>query len=327
MPVDPAFLPLFERAAAAPPPAPDSDPVALARAGTDAMFVHPAAPAVETIDRTIVGPDGNELPLRIYRPTAPGGAVAGESTADASGVPAAPLPLLVYFHGGGFIAGGLASHDGTVRELTVRTGCVSVAVDYRLAPGHPFPAAVEDCIRALHWAVDNADSLGIDPERVAIGGDSAGGNLAACVAIANRDRHGPALVAQLLVYPVIDPACATASMARNGSGYLLTADSMRFMWSCYLADAADRSDARANPLAASTLEGLPPATVITAEYDPLCDEGESYARALAAAGVPVTCSRYAGQIHGFFSMYALAPQASVATEQAARALRRAFGTA
>jgi acetyl esterase len=323
MPLDPAFRPLFERAAAAPPAAAGADPVALARAGTDAMFVHPGAPAVETADRTIMGSDGNELPIRVYRPLASCDDTAGDDT----GAAATALPLLVYFHGGGFIAGGLASHDGTVRELTVRTGCVSVAVDYRLAPEHPFPAAVEDCIRALHWAVDNADTLGIDPNRVAIGGDSAGGNLAACVAIANRDRSGPALVAQVLVYPVVDPACASASMVRNGAGYLLTADSMRFMWHSYLGDDAHRSDPRANPLAATTLAGLPPATVITAEYDPLCDEGEAYARALAAAGVPVTWSHYAGQVHGFFSMYALAPQAAVATEQAARALRRAFGTA
>jgi acetyl esterase len=311
MPVDPAFAPLFERLATAPPPS--GDPLVATRAATDAMFAHPAAPDAATEDRVIPGGECPEVPVRVYRPHG----TAGDP----------PLPVLVYFHGGGFIAGGLTSHDGTLRELTARTGCVSVAVDYRLAPEHPFPAALEDCVRALRWAVDNSAELGVDPDRVAIGGDSAGGNLAACVAIANRDRRGPRLAAQLLVYPVIDPACASASMTRNGNGYLLTADSMRFMWGMYVPNADDRTNPLASPGAATSLEGLPPALIVTAEYDPLCDEGESYGAALAAAGVPVTCSRYAGQIHGFFSMYAVAPQAAVATEHAARALRRAFGTA
>jgi acetyl esterase len=308
MPLDPCFTALLASMAQMPPPPPGTDPVAAARAGTDAMFAHASAPDVDVADRDLPGPSG-PIPVRVYAPKASDGL----------------LPVLVYFHGGGFIAGGLASHDGTARELTTRAGCVTVSVGYRLAPEHPYPAAVDDCHAALQWVAANAAELGGDRSRLAIGGDSAGGNLCAAVALMNRDRGGAAPVLQLLVYPVIDPACASGSMTANAMGFMLTADSMRWMWSTYLGDDARHDDPYAAPLAAASLAGLPPALIITAEFDPLRDEGEAYGRALAAAGVPVTVSRYAGQIHGFFSMYALAPRAHTATEQAARALRRAFG--
>ena len=312
MPLDPVFTALLARVAQAPPPDPTADPLVTVRAATDGAFAHPGAPAVEVRDLTMPGPDGHDVPLRVMRPVDAG---------------TEPLPVLVYFHGGGFIAGGFASHDGTCAELTVAAGCVVVSVAYRLAPEHPFPAGLEDCAAAVRWVAANAASIGADAARLAIGGDSAGGNLAAAVALVNRDRGGPALAAQVLVYPVIDPACATGSMHSNATGYMLTTASMQWMWSMYLAGAP--ADSAANPYAApcraASLAGLPPAIVITAQYDPLRDEGDAYAAQLTAAGVPVVHSRYEGQVHGFFSMYPVAPQATVATAQVGRFLRRAFG--
>lgn len=312
MALDPAFGALLAQIANAPRPAGDSDPVAAARAGTAAMFTHPSAPEVVVREMTIAGPDGNEIALRSYRP---------------HGTETDYLPILVFFHGGGFIAGGLDSHDGTARELTARAVCLVVSVDYRLAPEHRFPAALEDCVAALCWCAAHAVDIGGDASRIAIGGDSAGGNLCAGVALANRDRGGPHIAAQILVYPAIDPGCATQSMVDNGGGYMLTADSMRWMWSSYLGEADYVANPYAAPHNASTCSGLPPALVITAEYDPLRDEGEAYARQMAAHGVNVMLSRYGGQIHGFFSMYSLAPQAAAATDQVARTLRAVFATA
>ncbi|HEX7095791.1 MAG TPA: alpha/beta hydrolase [Acidimicrobiales bacterium] len=306
MPLDPCFKTLLE---SMPPPQPGADPVAAARAGTEAMFVHPSAPPMRTEDRAIPGPAG-AIPVRVYTP---------DSTDSA------PRGVLVYFHGGGFVAGSIASHDGTVRELAAGAGCIAVSVEYRLAPEHPYPAAFEDCVAALDWVFANAPEIGGDPARVAIGGDSAGGNLCAAVALHNRDRGGPKLAFQLLVYPVIDPACDTSSMHDNGTGFMLRADAMRWMWEVYAGSAGvDENDPYLCPVAAKDLSGLPPTLVITAELDPLRDEGEAYARRLQEAGVPTRMSRYDGQIHGFFSMYALAPQARVAADEAARALREAL---
>ena len=308
MPIDPVYEPMLAAAAAAPPPPPGTDPLVAARNGIENAFQHAGGPTLPTEDRVIAGPDGNEVPVRIYRGT------------DAPGA-----GLLVFFHGGGFIGGSIASHDGTARELAAAAQCILVSVQYRLAPEHSYPAGLEDCLAAVVWAHDHAAELGADPDRLAIGGDSAGGNLTAVVAVANRDRGGPALVHQLLVYPVIDPACATASMTENATGYFLTADSMRFMWSLYLADPAQGDEPYVNPMRAAGLSGLPPATVLTAEFDPLRDEGEAYAEALAAAGVAVACRRFDGQVHGFFSMHAFAPAARTGTDYAAEALRTAFG--
>jgi acetyl esterase len=307
VPVDPAFAPILEGIASMPPPPPGSDPVAAARAGTGAMFVHPSPPDVAVEDRTIPGLDGApDIPVRIYTPR------------DLDG----PAGVLVFFHGGGFLAGSIDSHDGTVRELAVGARCIAVSVEYRLAPEHPYPAALDDCIAALEWTAANAAGIGGDASRIAIGGDSAGGNLAAAVALRNRDESGPAVAFQLLVYPVTDVACATPSMTENATGYMLTADSMRWMWATYLGGAT--ADHYASPASAPDLSGLPPALVITAEFDPLRDEGEAYAAALQAAGVPVEVVRFDGQIHGFFSMHGLAPQSKVALDLAASALRRAL---
>jgi len=258
------------------------------------------------VNRTLPGP-GGEIPVRIYTPQAKG-----------------PLPALVYFHGGGWVIGNLDSHDGVCRALANKGGCVVVSVDYRLAPEHKFPAAAEDAYAAAKWVAENAAALGIDAARVAIGGDSAGGNLTAVVALMARDRGAPALVYQLLIYPVTDAACDTASYRDNADGYLLTKDAMLWFWNHYIRGAADRANAYAAPLRADDLRGLPPALMITAEFDPLRDEGEAYAARLREANVPVQLSRYNGMIHGFFGMSAVLDQAREAVDESAAALRSAF---
>ena len=312
MPLDPCFRSTLDAIAArAGQAAPGVDPVAAARAGVGAMFTHANAPQVQTVDRMIAGADG-EIPVRIYTPS-DHDAASGET-----------LPLLVLFHGGGFIAGSPDSHDGGARELCAQAHAIVVSVDYRLAPEHRFPAAAEDCYAALLWTAAHAAELGGDATRLAITGDSAGGNLAAAVALMNRDRGGPALALQALVYPVIDPACATASAVANGEGYLLTTASMKWMWSLYVNGAEDYANPYAAPIAAASLAGLPPALVITAEFDPLRDEGEAYGRALEAAGVPVTITRYDGMIHGFASCFDVTPRASEAAGEVARALQAAW---
>jgi acetyl esterase len=311
MPLDPSFRPVLDAIAQRGAVAPGDDPVAAARAGIGAMFTHANAPAVQAVDRTIPGPVGfgGEIPVRIYTPDNPTGAA---------------LPIVVLFHGGGFIAGSPDSHDGGTRELCAQAGAIVVSVDYRLAPEHKFPAAAEDCHAALLWAAEHAAELGGDATRLAITGDSAGGNLAAAVALMNRDRGGPPLALQALVYPVIDPACATPSAVANGEGYLLTTASMKWMWSLYVNGAEDYANPYAAPVAAASLAGLPPALVITAEFDPLRDEGEAYGRALEAAGVPVTITRYDGMIHGFASCFDITPRAGEATGEIARALKAAW---
>ena len=235
-----------------------------------------------------------------------------------------PFPVLVYFHGGGWVIGNVDTHDPTCRTLTNAAGCVVVSVDYRLAPEHKFPAAVDDCYAATQWVAANAAAINGDSSRIAIGGDSAGGNLTAVVAIEARDKGGPPLVFQLLVYPVTDYSFSTPSYRDNGDGYLLTKDSMVWFWDHYLRSEADGQDYRASPLRASDLTGLPPALVITAEYDPLRDEGEAYAARLQEAGVSVTCTRYDGMIHGFYGLTAVVDQARKAVEESVAALRASF---
>jgi acetyl esterase len=215
--------------------------------------------------------------------------------------------LVVYYHGGGWVLGDLETHDATCRRLANASDCIVVAVDYRLAPEHKFPAAVEDCYAAALWAAENAASLGVDAARVAVAGDSAGGNLAAVVSLLAKQRGGPPLAHQALIYPVTDFDFQRPSYQENAEGYLLTRQAMEWFWRQYLNDDAEGADPLASPLRAPDLRGLPPATVITAEYDPLRDEGEVYAERLAQAGVPTTCVRYLGQIHGFISLEHLLP--------------------
>jgi acetyl esterase len=260
-------------------------------------------------DRAIPGPHG-DIPVRIYRPE-------GD----------APKPTIVYYHGGGWVIGSIESHDGTCRGLADAVDALVVSVDYRLAPEHPFPAPVEDAFAALEWVAEHASELGGDPARIAVAGDSAGGNLSAVTAILARDAGGPELCFQLLVYPVTDHGCDRPSMTENAEGYFLTAQAMDWFFHHYLGDSAHGADPRVSPLRASDLSGLPPAFVITAEYDPLRDQGMAYAEALAAAGVPVEAQVYEGMFHGFFAMTAMIDGAKVAFDDGVAALRTAFGEA
>jgi acetyl esterase len=236
---------------------------------------------IATEDRTIPGPAG-DIPVRVYTPAGDG-----------------PKPVIVYFHGGGWVIGDLDVCDNPVRRIANRTGAVIVSVDYRLAPEHVYPAAFDDSFAATAWVAEHAAELGGDPERIATCGDSAGATLAAAVAIAARDRQGPRLAAQLLLYPVTDFNFTTGSYEQNGEGYLLTKGSMQWFWAHYLGAQDLGKDAFACPARADNLVGLPPAFVATAEFDPLRDEGEAYAANLRTAGVDVTAKRYDGMVHGF----------------------------
>lgn len=296
----------------APPGAPDLGDLSVedarqAMAATAALSANPE-PVAKVENRTISGPAG-EIPVRIYTPEGEG-----------------PLPVLVFFHGGGWVLCGLDTHDGTARRLCNHAHCIVISVDYRLAPEHPFPAPLDDCYAATCWAAENAPALGGDPTRLAVGGDSAGGNLAAAVALMTRDRGGPVLAHQLMVYPVIDARCETQSFEDNKEGYFLSAQSMRWFWGHYLGDTGDGANPYASPIRAEDLSDLPPATVLTAEYDPLRDEGEAYAERLKAAGVECDLVRYDGVVHGFFGMHDVLPKAQRAVDRAAQNLRRAFGT-
>lgn len=232
--------------------------------------------------------------------------------------------MLAYFHGGGFVLGLNSGHDWVARWLAHETGCLVGLVDYRLAPEAPFPAAPEDCFRAVQWMSEQATHIGGRAETLAVAGDSAGGNLAAVVALMARERGGPHLAHQILLYPVTDYACDTPSYEENSEGYLLTREFMRWFWKHYLPEPEAGDDPYASPLRTENLTGLPPATVLTAEYDPLRDEGEAYAGRLIAAGVPTQLTRYSGMIHGFFTMPNLFEQTTAALEQCGEALRRAW---
>ena len=255
-------------------------------------------------ERSIPGPAG-EIPVRVYTP-------AGEG----------PKPVIVYFHGGGWVIGELDTVDNPLRRIANRTDAVIVSVDYRLAPEHRYPAAFDDCYAATAWVAEHAAELGGDPERVAVCGDSAGGNLAAAVAIAARDRQSPRLAAQLLIYPVTDFDFTTESYEQNGDGYLLTKGSMQWFWAHYLGAQDLGKDPYACPARADDLAGLPPAFVATAEFDPLRDEGEAYAANLRIAGVDVTAKRYDGMLHGFAWTLGATPSGAALIDDLAAAFRR-----
>ena len=309
MPLHPTLSAILEQLANA--PAPQEMTVDAMRQGYDAMraMAGEGAPVREVVDTKIPGP-GGDIPLRVYTP---------------DGQP--PFPMLVYFHGGGWVIGSIETHDSICRALTNAAGCVTVSVDYRLAPEHRFPAAVEDAYVATAWTAEHADSLGGDQDRIAVAGDSAGGNLAAVVALMARDKGGPALVSQVLVYPITDCRLDTASYEENANGYLLTKDGMAWFWGHYIEDEADRTSPLVSPLRADHLSNLPPALVITAEFDPLRDEGEAYAARLRDAGVAVDSIRYDGMVHGFFQMTAVLDEAKQAQEKVAATLRAAFAAA
>ena len=234
----------------------------------------------------------------------------------------APRPLIVYFHGGGWVVGSLEGYDTTCRRLALKAGARVLSVDYRLAPEHPFPAAVHDAWDVTVWCSRTAEDLAIDPDRIVVAGDSAGGSLAAVVALQARDEGGPAIALQVLVYPATDLTRESASYDRNASGYMLTASALRWFIERYIPDAAKRADWRASPLLRDSLAGVAPALVISAEYDPLVDENEAYAKRLSAAGVPTEYVCFAGMIHPFFTLGGVVDDASKAEDLIATAVQR-----
>jgi acetyl esterase len=266
-------------------------------------------PVVEVVALAAAGPAG-PIPLRLYR---------GQGCAKAS-----PQPALVYLHGGGWVIGDLESHDQVCRALANAASCIVLAVDYRLAPEHKFPAAAEDAIAALQWIATHAARLGVDASRLAVGGDSAGGNLAAVAAIDARNRGGPPLRLQVLVYPAADMSRDWPSAERHAHQLPLTRAAMDWFIVQYLRSPADKADWRASPLRAASLKGLPAAFIVTAGFDLLCDEGQAYAQALRTAGVPVVHEPFPGQIHGFLSMGRIVADSRRLIEMAAARLKRAF---
>ena len=308
MPLDPQAQAFLEQLAAEEAPPLHELSVEDARQVIVELFgsKEPPEPVGKVEDRMIPGASV-EIPVRVYTPQGAG-----------------PFPILVYFHGGGWVIGNLEAYDPTCRALTNAAQCVVVSVEYRLAPEHKFPAAPEDCYAALQWVGANATAINGDSARIAIGGDSAGGNLTAVVAQMARDRGGVRPTYQLLVYPVTDHQYDTASYQENADDYLLTKDAMMWFWNHYLRSEADGRLPLASPLRAESLRDLPPALVITAEFDPLRDEGEAYAAKLREAGVPVSLTRYDGMIHGFFSLGAVFDQGQQAIAEAAAGLRAAF---
>jgi acetyl esterase len=273
-----------------------------------AALLPPPPPVAKTEDTTVAGPAG-EIPVRIYTPQGRG-----------------PFPLFVYYHGGGWTIGDIRSHDGIAAAIANAAGCQVVSVGYRLAPEHKYPAAADDCFAATRWVFQRIAAFGGDPRRIAVGGDSAGGNLAAVVCLMARDRRAFQPLLQVLIYPATDYGSDWPSARENAEGYLLTRNDMIWFWNNYLARPEDARQAYAVPMRANDLRGLPPARIITAEYDPLRDEGAAYAQRLREAGVPVTLTCYEGMIHAFLAQTALFDKARDAIAEIGSALRQAFGT-
>jgi len=270
------------------------------------VLLGPGEEVHQVRDLEAPGPNGS-IPIRLYRPR-----------------PHRDLPILVYLHGGGWIMGSIATHDAVCRTLCRRSDMAVASVEYRLAPEHKFPAGLEDCFAAVSWLAQQAPTLGLDAHRLALGGDSAGANLAAATPQLIRDRGGPTIAYQVLIYPVTDFDFDTRSYRENAYGFHLTRDDMIWCWRQYLANDLDGYTPLASPLRVNDLRGFPPALVITAQYDPLRDEGEAYAARLAQAGVPVTHKCYAGMIHGFIRRPKQLDQAQIALDEIATTLKTAL---
>ncbi len=277
--------------------------------GARALFT-PDPPEVAEVHSLIASGPHGAIPMRLYRPLG--------TASDAV------LPKLIYYHGGGWVIGDLDTHDGVCRQLANRAGCAVISVDYRLAPEHKFPAAVDDAFAALLWVASEAAALRVDVTRLAVGGDSAGGNLSAVATLRARDSGFQGLRFQLLIYPATDFAGQYDSQERFAEGHLLTKANQAWFRGHYLRGEEDYADWRASPLRAASLAGLPPAYVLTAGFDPLSDEGEAYAARLEAEGVPVTRRLFPGQIHGFITMGKAIGAAETAILEAADAVKAAF---
>ena len=275
------------------------------------LVAGPPPPMARVENLTIPGPAG-EIGARLY------------VGLDA---PRAPQPLLVYYHGGGWVIGNLDTHDGACRFLAEHSGCRVLSIDYRLAPEHPFPEPLEDAVAAFTWAHEHAAELGADPERIAVGGDSAGGNLATAVCLQCRDRGGPQPAMQLLLYPVTDAVGGQASRDTFAKGFFLTRNDMEWFENHYIPDGIDDADPRTSMMRAEDVSGLPPAYMATAGFDPLRDEGEIYAARMREAGVQVVLQRHRGLIHGFANFTAICPSARTGMLEAAGALRMGVGLA
>jgi acetyl esterase len=304
MPLDPAVKLLLDQVGQAGGPTLREAGVDQGRQMLQAMALLDGEPVeVARVENITIG---DTIPARLYA------ASTGET-----------LPIIVWYHGGGFVIGDLETADRTCRTLAAGAGALVVSVDYRLAPEDPFPAGPDDCFTALRWIVDHAGELGGDASRIAVAGDSAGGNMAAVTALRARDEGVP-LRYQLLVYPVTDCTMSSSSYEENAEGYLLTRDSMDWFIGHYLSGGADAKDPRVSPLYADDLRGVAPATVITAEFDPLRDEGEAYAERLRDADVDVELDRFDGQIHGFFALNSITPGAGEAVQLAIDKLKAAL---
>ena len=318
-PLDPQMQMVIDQLKALePPPIPSmtpfnarqGSPLTLAVLAEVAEQGKPALEAVGDVSHLLIPGPGGQLLIRIYTPQGAG-----------------PFPALVYFHGGGWVIANLDTYDPSCRALTNAAGCVVVSVAYRQAPEFKFPAAPEDAYAATQWVMANAARLNVDPARVAVGGESAGGNLATVTTLMARDRGGKMPVHQMLIYPITNYAFDTPSYREFVNAQPLNTPTMQWFWSYYLRRTADGASPYASPLRAQSLRGLPPATVITAEVDPLRDEGEAYAQRLREAGVEVKSTRYTGVTHEFFSMGAVVDKAKQAVAEAAANLKAAFDTA
>ena len=304
MPLNPEYQALLEQMAQLEGPPLVDLPVEVGREMYRTM--QPEAPEIEV--GAVLDTDADGVPVRVYQPVGEG-----------------PFPVVMMFHGGGWVIGDLTTADGQSREVCRQVEAVVISVDYRLAPEHPFPAAADDCYAATLWAARNARRYRGDPGRLALAGDSAGGNLAAVVAQMIRDKGGPAVAFQLLVYPVTDGVnFDRPSYHENGQDYMLTTDSMHWFWNHYAPNGEDRRNPYASPLLAENLTGLPPALVMTAEYDPLRDEGEAYAEMLGKAGVDAELIRCDGLIHGFFGQTRTVQAAVEPMAQACKLLKAAL---
>lgn len=308
VPLEPKLKALLD--AAGPTPSYSEMPIAQVRALVNKRIL--SAPRMNdriahAENRQIPGPRGR-IPIRIYTPEGAG-----------------PFPVLAFFHGGGWVLGNVDTHDDYCRSLCSRARAVVVSVDYRLSPEHRFPAPVEDCYAALKWAAQHAKGIGADGERFAVAGDSAGGNLSAAVALMARDKGGPTLALQVLLYPATSDNLDTASYHQNATGFGLSRDAMIFYWKSYLSKLSDGGDAYASPLKAGNLSGAPRTLVITAQYDPLRDDGLAYAARLSRAAVPVRCTNYLDMNHGFALFAAVYDSAKKALEEVTGELQSAFG--